>query len=74
MADPILDRLAVIVRSLRKTLNLSIEDAAATAGIARATWSAIESAEHDPGYTQMLAIARALTVPAVVLFQSHEEP
>lgn len=72
MADPILNRLAALVRALRLTLNLTIEDAAATAGIDRATWSEIESAEHDPTYLQTLAMARALTVPAVVLFETHE--
>lgn len=72
MADPRLDYLAVMVGTLRVSDGLSIEDAAAHAGIARATWVAIEDGEHDADFLQILAIARALGVPAAVLFQTTE--
>lgn len=56
--------LADHVRSLREARGLSVEDAAAHAGITPNIWRAIESAKHDPTIDTLRGLSVALQTPA----------
>lgn len=69
MQDPLLDDLAITVRRLRIRAGLTIEQAAADAGMSKADWLRIEAGEHDPELTELVAIADATSAELIEVFE-----
>lgn len=67
MSTPPLDPLADNVRMLRHRLRLSVEVAAYVACLSQVRWYTIEAAEHDPSFTELAGLSRALEVPMHVI-------
>lgn len=73
MSDPLTD-LAHVTRRLRARACLTIEEAAAAAGMSTVTWLQLEAAELDPDLHQLEAIAKALAADLPELFERPSRP
>jgi transcriptional regulator with XRE-family HTH domain len=73
-AEPVNERIAAKVRSLRLQLGLSLEALAGVCGVSRSALSLIERAESSPTAVVLDKIAAGLGVPLGSLFDSkHDE-
>lgn len=62
--------MALPLRSRRKSLGLTVEQAAAAAGITVSAWYKIETGARKPSYESLRAIAAALQWTPADLFQA----
>src|SRR5438477_12345932 len=69
LLDPVNERIAANVRTLRAERGLSLEALAATCGVSRSALSLIERAESSPTAVVLDKIAAALNVPLEALFK-----
>ncbi|MFB9948940.1 helix-turn-helix domain-containing protein [Rhizobium puerariae] len=62
------------VRTLRKTLGITVNDLAAATGISIGMLSKIENGNTSPSLTSLQALSKALGVPLTAFFRRFEEP
>ena len=61
--DVVLRGGAEVIRRFRIKRGLSLSELEARAGVSKATISVVERGKADPGFTVVVALARALRIP-----------